>query len=288
MESIGEIVKGKRAERGLTLSEAHEATKITMQNLAAIEEDRFDAFPNRVYARAFLRDYANYLGLDSSSLLERYEQEWGTPMPVEPPRRKSRAIPFALGTIGVLAVVAIGVYLYTTYVPIPKQAVRPTVTSPAPAPRPAPAPPAPTPKPTPAPTVAKPGTPVVSTASHGAESTSSAGPLVTPTGSNAPAKPTAPTQPSATKPTPPAPQPNKVTLTLKATKSSAWVSVKQDGQKPIQKTLTPGSEATFQADRKITLRVGNAGALDVTANGKHIGALGAAGQVVNRTFNKEH
>ena len=76
MDSIGQILRSGRETRGLSLDEVHEATRITVQNLTALEDDRFDHFPNRVYARAFLRDFSNFLGLDSPSLLTRYEEEW--------------------------------------------------------------------------------------------------------------------------------------------------------------------------------------------------------------------
>lgn len=75
-DTIGAILIHERQRRELSLDEVHDATKITVHNLAALEEDRFDHFPNRVYARAFLRDYANFLGLDSGELLERYESDW--------------------------------------------------------------------------------------------------------------------------------------------------------------------------------------------------------------------
>ncbi len=83
MGTIGEILKAERENRNLTLDQVHESTNITVQNLSALEEERFDHFPNRVYARAFLRDYANFLGLDSAELVTRYEDEWNTPKEAE-------------------------------------------------------------------------------------------------------------------------------------------------------------------------------------------------------------
>ena len=68
METIGELLKNRRVEKDMTLADVHEATKITVENLAALEENRFEIFSSRVYARAFLRDYANYLGIDSIRL----------------------------------------------------------------------------------------------------------------------------------------------------------------------------------------------------------------------------
>jgi len=113
LAKIGEALKTERANRGLTLADVHEATKISIQNLAALEEERFESFANKVYARAFLRDYANFLGLDSGKLLEQYEEEWGRPaVPPEPVEK--RRLP-ALAIIGALVVLIAGgaYYLFT-------------------------------------------------------------------------------------------------------------------------------------------------------------------------------
>ncbi len=91
MESIGATLRAEREKRGLSLEDAHEHTRITVQNISALEEDRFDAFPNKVYARAFLRDYANFLGLDSAQLLTEYEENWSPKPPPETTRPSSCA-----------------------------------------------------------------------------------------------------------------------------------------------------------------------------------------------------
>ena len=78
MASIGQILRSERERRGVTLADVHSATKITPQNLEALEAENFGAFPNKVYTRAFLRDYANFLGLDSGPLLEMYEELYGS------------------------------------------------------------------------------------------------------------------------------------------------------------------------------------------------------------------
>jgi cytoskeleton protein RodZ len=43
--------------------------------LEALEEGRFDALPARAYAVGFVRSYAEYLGLDSRHVVERYKAE---------------------------------------------------------------------------------------------------------------------------------------------------------------------------------------------------------------------
>ncbi|MCX6345276.1 MAG: DUF4115 domain-containing protein [Armatimonadetes bacterium] len=117
-DNIGNVLKKERESRGLSFKEVQDATKITIQNLSALEEDRFDAFPNRVYSRAFLRDYANYLGLDSDALLTRYESSLINQQEtvIAPPPRLGSAWKFvgrlALTLIVVGAVAAGGYYYY--------------------------------------------------------------------------------------------------------------------------------------------------------------------------------
>lgn len=77
--SIGEMLKARREERGLSLEKVFDETKITTEYLTALEGNSFDVFPNKVYARSFLRDYANFLALDSKELLVRLEQEYDFP-----------------------------------------------------------------------------------------------------------------------------------------------------------------------------------------------------------------
>ncbi len=108
MESIGDILRNERERRGLTLQEVNEASKITIQNLTALEENRFDFFPNRVYARAFLRDYSNFLGLDSAALLARYEDEWNKTIEGEVVEPKKCPLLRALAYIAIFLIIAAG------------------------------------------------------------------------------------------------------------------------------------------------------------------------------------
>ena len=107
MQSLGEILKAERENRGLSLPEVREATKITVPNLSALEEDRFDYFPNRVYARAFLRDYSNFLGLDSAALLIQYEEQWNVSREAQLPPKPRASVWRAAGYF-FLALIIVG------------------------------------------------------------------------------------------------------------------------------------------------------------------------------------
>src|SRR3712207_1839318 len=65
---IGPVLKKARKERGLTLEEAEHATKIRKRYLDGLEREDYGVLPDAVYARGFLKTYANYLGLDGEEL----------------------------------------------------------------------------------------------------------------------------------------------------------------------------------------------------------------------------
>src|SRR5690625_4891599 len=72
---IGDILKEAREEQGLTLDDIQEATKIQKRYLVAIEQDDFHALPGRFYARAFIKEYAQAVGLDPSIVLESFDEK---------------------------------------------------------------------------------------------------------------------------------------------------------------------------------------------------------------------
>ena len=81
--NIGEELKGKREAKELTLENVIEETGIAKDYIEALENNDFQSFPNKVYARSFLRDYANFLCLDSHKLLLSLEEEFAKIKPVE-------------------------------------------------------------------------------------------------------------------------------------------------------------------------------------------------------------
>src|SRR5919205_3149525 len=65
---IGRYLEQKRKERGLSLEEVEQATKIRKRYLTGLEREDYTILPDAVYARGFLKTYANYLGLDGDAL----------------------------------------------------------------------------------------------------------------------------------------------------------------------------------------------------------------------------
>jgi transcriptional regulator with XRE-family HTH domain len=68
LESIGSFLKRRREELELTLEEIAQSTKINKKYLEAIEADRFDLLPQRVYGKVFVTAYARRLGLTPEEL----------------------------------------------------------------------------------------------------------------------------------------------------------------------------------------------------------------------------
>lgn len=72
MDEIGRTLKQARSRLGLTLEEAERSTRIRARYLDALERGEIAALPSQVQARGFLRNYAEYLGLDHEAIMRRY------------------------------------------------------------------------------------------------------------------------------------------------------------------------------------------------------------------------
>jgi len=102
-------LRGAREQRGRTLSEAATATRIEERHLSALERDApLGAFPAPVYARFFLREYAEYLRLDPDPLLREFEARHAPveEAPVAPPRVRRRTPRTGWSVLVVLSIAA--------------------------------------------------------------------------------------------------------------------------------------------------------------------------------------
>jgi len=72
---IGEMLREAREEKELSLDDIQEITKIQKRYLVAIEQEDYHALPGRFYARAFIKEYAQAVGLDSAVILEGFDEE---------------------------------------------------------------------------------------------------------------------------------------------------------------------------------------------------------------------
>ena len=131
MARLGDALRAQRERMGITLEQAAEDTRIRDKFLRALESGDYQTLPGVVYTKGFLRNYADYLGLDPDELIAQLQAERGAsdaPRSFEPMRpimRRSVILtPAVLVPIGVLAAVALFVgylyYQFTTFAVPPR------------------------------------------------------------------------------------------------------------------------------------------------------------------------
>lgn len=75
MDEVGKKLREARIDKGYTIDDLQQITKIQKRYLIAIEEGNFDALPGDFYVRAFIKQYAETVGLDGQKLLDQYSDE---------------------------------------------------------------------------------------------------------------------------------------------------------------------------------------------------------------------
>ncbi|HUX38581.1 MAG TPA: helix-turn-helix domain-containing protein [Rectinemataceae bacterium] len=112
MTSIGESLRQAREEKGLDLDRVSDETRIAKRFIAALETEDFSVFPGDPYAIGFLKNYAEYLGLDSAELAASFNmlriQEQPAPIQELLPAKKAPPVAFvAIGLVLVVVIVAL-------------------------------------------------------------------------------------------------------------------------------------------------------------------------------------
>jgi flagellar biosynthesis protein FlhG len=79
----GSVLRRYREERGVSLREIANQSKIGTRYLEYIEGDRLDMLPAAVYLRGFLQEYARALGLDPRRTANAYMAQFPRPWPQE-------------------------------------------------------------------------------------------------------------------------------------------------------------------------------------------------------------
>ena len=83
VEQIGKALTQARTARGLTLPDVERDTRISSKYLEALERGELETLPAPVYARAFMRTYSQYLGLNAREFVS--EMPGAKPEPELPP-----------------------------------------------------------------------------------------------------------------------------------------------------------------------------------------------------------
>jgi hypothetical protein len=121
---VGETLRAQREKKGITLEQAASDTRIREKFLKALEDSDYQTLPGTVYTKGFLRNYTEYLELNTEELVVQFHQERDQPdaprsfKPMNPIMRRSLIFtPAVLVPVVVLAGIVLFVsYLYYQFV----------------------------------------------------------------------------------------------------------------------------------------------------------------------------
>ena len=268
-ETVGGQLQAARQRRRISTQKASDDTRIRSSFLQKMEEDDFD-FLAPAYVRGFLRSYATYLGLDAVPLLTEFDEQHGvdrvptqelldldrqkkgskSPKPPKSPGLKSMGASAGSMTRSarisnwtVAAIIALIAIIALSVVGILNPNKNETSSNTASGNR------------------GKSRVATAPTPSETATASPSGSPTQTPSGQTL--------------------AQTGLKVTVDATNGACWTLVVADGQPAGQLTLAAGQSRTFSADHKMYIRLGNAGAVQVTVNGQTLGPIGSQGAVVN-------
>ena len=254
MDTIGELLYTERRKKGLEIADVEHATGIRGVYLNALEQSRYDVLPGEVYVKGFLRNYANFLELDGSHLVQLYTDRKKPTLefvaaapsvtePAEPVVKKvnaviTRSVDKKKWSTVLVAVIlagsALGLYLWQKSVAPAGEIPKNAASSKTPG--------------GPGPNANSPVRTVPAATSSGA--------------------------PSVSRP---------VVLTARYT-DRCWTSVIADGKTLYEGIPSNGATFTWEAERQIVVNFGNAAAVELTFNGQPVGKIGERGDVVVKTF----
>ncbi len=274
---IGETLRTARRQQGVALSDAVAQTRVRESYLTALEEENFAVLGGHVYAKGFLRSYARFLGLDPEPLVEAYraEHEQADDLVSLAQRRpavamRSQRPPGLIIGLGVVALVIVTLFIIGLGANgrpgsdvVLRGAPEPVRTS-EPAQAAARSPTGRSERPRP----------------QGARPRERTGPRQEPNRESnrepagVPVPNTDPTEQVSG---------DEVDLELASTGGDSWMRVTVDGVEQFE-GVQPQGETESYSGQSITVRIGDAGVVEVTVNGEERGHLGDRRQVVDKTY----
>ena len=261
---IGDLLRRERERQNLSIKDIEKATSIRALYIDAIEKGEYKTLPGEVYAKGFVRNYANYLKLNANEIVNAFNEEMHPQeelheaaesssaeearqvQPVERNREEYRgpkitsleSYPMEKSSHGVrnALMVAVAVFVVAFAALI---------------------------------------------AFGGDEEPSAPAPRAK--------TQTAQQQKQSQKQTEAAPKPAADGVEMKLSFTDrCWTEVVVDGKTEFEGTAEKGKVLTLKGKDKVRITAGNAGALNYSLNGKDMGAIGQKGEVVEKTFTKEN
>jgi len=69
-EAFGPNLRRVRIQRGITLQQLAEETKVSVALWDGLERNNFDRWPTGIFARAYVREYARLIGVDPETTVD--------------------------------------------------------------------------------------------------------------------------------------------------------------------------------------------------------------------------
>lgn len=238
MSRLGDTLRERRTQLGVSLEAAERATRIRAAMLKALEEGDWDRLPNPGYVRGYISSYARFLELDAPPLLAMYRAETGAgrfqrielPDEAVAPSGEQHMLPWrsAVAVVTILALLSFSVWAVTRLWRGPE----PTPPVPLPAAQP---------------------TPTLDPSSQSTES-----PLASST-------PQAKPQPK------PASELRPFTLEIAvASDGASWIDVEVDGRPAYAGTMTAGQRKKFEVTKRATVIIGRPSVTTVRRDGANV------------------
>jgi len=261
--TIGNQLKNLREKKHLEKDDVYQQTHIHPNVLTALEEDRYESIPNRIYIRSFLKEYSSFLGLDVDEILSEYDELHPKQAPgaVIHPYERKKAVKSSINIdklirytkIVLIAVVsAVAIFYLFKFSAWTRETIKQKLDERA----------------------AR-----IEAINKEKERESKKNKVSTVT----PPAPKQPEKPPTKKPTQKAPAPKdgkleiapdeKLQLKITVT-DDVWIQLKADGNIISQIVLKKGTTETWQADQDFTLWTGNAAAMELELNGYNLDSLG--------------
>jgi cytoskeletal protein RodZ len=276
MESVGQILRNERLRQLLTLEEVSASTRISFKNLDAIENDDLKQISSQFFYRSFVRQFADRLGLEFSTVSAAVESsanslpralipgEDGAPLPRVPALRLNRKIDSRwVSSVATLVLVIAGCTSVSALWHASKSAAGRAS--------------------------------IQQLMSRFEINWSRASSPSKPQQGTPQAAQVPDTKPQPTQATPEVPLANSMApdstagfqIEVSAIERT-WLSIVSDGRQVYSGILKTDESKTLEVRESARIKTGNAGGVDVVFNGKEIGTLGPKGQIRTVVFTKNN
>ena len=256
---VGDILRREREKQGLTIADIEKGTSIRGLYIEHIERGNIGELPGLVYAKGFVRNYAKFLRLNAEALVQQFAEENGSTPPPVPAESESAPRRISLSTVGdeSLSSISIG-GTSSSYASIFGKLAAGIIVLAA---------------------LVGGGVAAISAINSPAQV-----PAAPPVKTEQPVAPTAAAEADASD-TARAAHTDGVNVSVTLAER-CWTEVSVDGKSVFEGIIEKGKTESWKGKESVVIRAGNAGALDVTFNGRKLGKFGDNGEVLERTFSK--